>query len=42
MSEAVGLRLVLPGAVVTWFVTGFPMPFAGVLTVNALLGIQGA
>ena len=26
MSERVALRLVLPGVVVTWFVTGFPDP----------------
>ena len=26
MSEQVALRLVLPGVVVTWFVTGFPDP----------------
>jgi hypothetical protein len=26
VSEAVALRLLLPGVVVTWFVTGFPDP----------------
>jgi hypothetical protein len=26
MSERVALRLVLPGVVVTWIVTGFPVP----------------
>ena len=41
VSEAVGLCLALPGAVVTWFVTGFPMPFAGRSLGQRLAGHPG-
>ena len=37
MSERVALRLVLPGVVVTWIVTGFPDTWEGRRSASALL-----